>query len=91
VTSGIVEGDTLQDKLQVVVDEKHSDAANYPLHLQLDPPPDSLRHTFFEDDLSARHTFSYSVQGEHPKLLVLTRDQIEAAGAAVVLKQVEVR
>jgi hypothetical protein len=74
-----------------VIDEEHSEATNYPLHLQFDPQPDSLRHTFFEDDRSVRHTFTYSVQGVRPTLRVLTRDQIETAGAAVVLEQVELR
>jgi Mg-chelatase subunit ChlD len=77
---------------QVVVDEKHPvDGEHYPLHIQLDPTPNSISRTFFESkqNHSVHHVFRYDRDpSDDPALRVLTRSQIEAAGVTVEFKRV---
>jgi hypothetical protein len=75
---------------RVVVDEQHLAASqDFPLQIQLDPPPDRIGRTFFDSNRSARHVFYYSVQPANPKLRALTRREIESAGARVIFDRVE--
>jgi Mg-chelatase subunit ChlD len=78
---------------EVVVDERHPrDAESFPLHLQLDPPADSVSHVYFEADGSAHHVYRYrSVNRPNPQLRVLTRRQIEEGdgGGNVTFEYVE--
>jgi len=85
-----VKSEIAGERYQVVVREQHSgEGRDYPLHIQLDPPPDSASRTFFESNRSARHVFRYSSQPSKPMLRILTREEIEAAGAAVTFDRVE--
>jgi len=92
VESDIVGSDRSQkSELRIVIDEKHGETSeHFPLHLQLDPPPDRATRTYFSADHRARHIFFYSRQQENPKLLVLTRREIESKGTGpVVFENVE--
>lgn len=74
---------------QVVVEEEHpGDDVDFPLHLQLDPTPESVSRTFFESNRSAHHVFRYDVEPKDPTLRVLTRSQIEAGGVSVEFDRV---
>jgi hypothetical protein len=77
------------DRCRVIVDEKHAAGQDFPLNIQLDPPPDRIRRTLFESDRSARHVFDYSVQPGNPKLRALSQREIETAGARVVFERIE--
>jgi hypothetical protein len=84
-----VKSEIVGDSYQVSIIEQHPPASKtYPLHLTLDPPPDSVGRTFFENDHSVNHVFRYSKRA-NPTLRVLTRQDIAAGGAEVVFKDVE--
>lgn len=99
--TGDVDGATLKARMreiagsgyEIVVDERHPPGGeNFPLHLRLEPPADSVSHVYFEADGSAHHVYRYrSVNRPEPQLRVLTRRQIQEGdgGAHVVFDNVE--
>ena len=82
---------TGERQLTISVDEKHGRAAkDYPLHIQLDPQPDRITRTYFESHSQAHHVFYFKVQPSNPKLLVLSRREIESRGVGpIVFENVE--
>jgi hypothetical protein len=93
-----VEGATLDVRLQVaademyevVVDEVHAPGAdNDPLHVQIEPPPNSVRRVFFEGRRSVHTVYRYAGAPVEPKLRVLTRREIEKGGANLVFEHVD--
>jgi hypothetical protein len=75
--------------LQVVVDERHdADSEDYPLNVQIEPPPDEVERTYFEGDRSVRHVFQFKDDPGVPKLRAVTRREIAEKGVAVTFDAV---
>jgi hypothetical protein len=75
---------------EIVVDEQHPpDSQDFPLHVELVPPPDSVSRTYFEASRAAHYVFRYAIDRPEPTLRVLTRREIERGGRRVVFERVE--
>jgi hypothetical protein len=66
----------------IVIDERHprdvaAEQSDYPLHVQIEPPPDRISRTFFDETREARYEFHYKARPTSPTLRVLTRREIE--------------
>jgi hypothetical protein len=78
--------DQTEEKFLVIVKEKHIESKeNFPLHLQISPPPDSIEREFFASDLKAHHTFIYETKPENPKVLILNKQVIEKKGSGLFI------
>jgi hypothetical protein len=75
----------------IVIDEQHprdvvADQSDYPLHVQIVPPPDRISRTYFDQSREAHYEFHYKARPTSPTLQVLTRKEIEGSpgGASFV-------
>jgi hypothetical protein len=78
---------------EIVVDERHprdveAERSDFPLHVQVEPPPESVSRTYFDGSREAHHVFRYKVRPTSPELRVLTRREIERGpgGAAALFE-----
>ncbi|MEO2045632.1 MAG: hypothetical protein ABGX16_03555 [Pirellulales bacterium] len=61
ISLGKLTGNDTAKEFQVIVNENHEvNQDNFPLHLQVTPPPDKIEREFFASDRKARHTFIVS-------------------------------